>query len=136
MTTYAVTGATGKLGRLVLDELLAKTEPGNIVALARNPGALADYAEKGVHVREADYDDPASLEDALRDVEQICARENVLESGQIAEVIPSRIDTEKRDADAARRHRRTQLGKCFVVPSQGMKENRGAAPLGANRFDH
>ena len=25
MTTYAVTGATGKLGRLVLDELLSKT---------------------------------------------------------------------------------------------------------------
>jgi NAD(P)H dehydrogenase (quinone) len=71
MTTYAVTGATGKLGRLVLDELLQNTEPGNVVALARNAGALADYAEKGVHVREADYDDPASLEDALRDVDRV-----------------------------------------------------------------
>ena len=28
MTTYAVTGATGKLGRLVLDEMLQKVAPG------------------------------------------------------------------------------------------------------------
>lgn len=71
MTTYAVTGATGKLGRLVLDELLAKTGPGNIVALARNPGALADYAEKGVHVRAADYDDPDTLRGALEGVDRV-----------------------------------------------------------------
>ena len=71
MTTYAVTGATGKLGRLVLDELLRKTEPGNVVALARNPGALADYAEKGVHVREADYDSPQSLSGALEGVDRL-----------------------------------------------------------------
>ena len=71
MTTYAVTGATGKLGRLVLDELLTKTEPGSIVALARNPGALADYAEKGVQVREADYDDADSLRVAFAGVDRV-----------------------------------------------------------------
>lgn len=71
MTTYAVTGATGKLGRLVLDELLKQTEARNIVALARDPGALADYAEKGVHVREADYDNPESLRGALDGVDRV-----------------------------------------------------------------
>ena len=40
MTKYAVTGATGKLGRLVLDELLQQANPGDIVALARDPAAL------------------------------------------------------------------------------------------------
>ncbi len=71
MTTYAVTGATGQLGRLVLDELLQQADPADIVALARDPGALAAYAEKGVQVRQADYDDPASLDAALRGVDRV-----------------------------------------------------------------
>ena len=71
MTKYAVTGATGKLGRLVLDELLAKTDPANVVALARDPSALSDYAQKGIDVRQADYDDPASLDAALAGVDRV-----------------------------------------------------------------
>ena len=46
MTKYAVTGATGKLGRLVLDELLQQANPSDIVALARDPAALSEYAQK------------------------------------------------------------------------------------------
>ncbi len=71
MTTYAVTGATGKLGRLVLDELLQKAEAGDIVALARDPSALSDYAAKGVQVRRADYDDADSLKAALEGVDRM-----------------------------------------------------------------
>jgi NAD(P)H dehydrogenase (quinone) len=71
MTTYAVTGATGKLGRLVLDELLQKADPGDIVALARDPSALSDYAAKGVQVRRADYDDADSLKAALQGVDRV-----------------------------------------------------------------
>ena len=71
MTKYAVTGATGKLGRLVLDELLQQANPHDIVALARDPAALADYAQKGIDVRKADYDDPASLEAALKGVDRV-----------------------------------------------------------------
>src|SRR5688500_6838007 len=71
MTKYAVTGATGKLGRLVLDELLQQANPADIVALARDPAALSDYAMKGVDVRRADYDDPASLQAALAGVDRV-----------------------------------------------------------------
>ena len=71
MTTYAVTGATGKLGRLVLDELLQKADAGDIVALARDPAALGDYAAKGVQVRRADYDDAESLNAALQGVDRV-----------------------------------------------------------------
>jgi NAD(P)H dehydrogenase (quinone) len=71
MTKYAVTGATGKLGRLVLDELLQRANPADIVALARDPSALADYAQKGIDVRRADYDDPASLDAALKGVDRV-----------------------------------------------------------------
>jgi NAD(P)H dehydrogenase (quinone) len=71
MTTYAVTGATGKLGRLVLDELLRKTDAKNVVALARDPSALRDYPAKGVEVRKADYDDPDSLKQAFQGVDRV-----------------------------------------------------------------
>lgn len=71
MTKYAVTGATGKLGRLVLDELLLKANPADIVALARDPAALAAYAQKGIDVRRADYDDPASIDAALKGVNRV-----------------------------------------------------------------
>src|SRR4029079_17891679 len=71
MTKYAVTGATGKLGRLVLDELLQKTDAANIVALARDPTTLQAYDQLGVDVRKADYDDPASVEAALQGVDRV-----------------------------------------------------------------
>jgi NAD(P)H dehydrogenase (quinone) len=71
MTTYAVTGASGKLGRLVLDELLRQTDAANVVALARDPATLQEYDQRGVQVRQADYDDPASLKAALRGVDRL-----------------------------------------------------------------
>jgi len=67
MTTYAVTGVTGHLGRLVVQELLARGVPAtDVVALARTPEKAADL---GVAVRRADYSDPATLPDALAGVD-------------------------------------------------------------------
>lgn len=57
----AITGATGQLGRLVIDALL-KTVPANqIVAAVRSPEKAADLAALGVQVRKGDYTDAASL---------------------------------------------------------------------------
>ena len=55
--TIAVTGATGHLGRLVVDGLKAKTGEA-IVALVRSPTKAEGL---GVAVREADYAKPATL---------------------------------------------------------------------------
>jgi NAD(P)H dehydrogenase (quinone) len=65
--TLLITGASGQLGRIVLDELLAsgKVAAGNIVATTRDVAKLADYAAKGVSVRKADFDDAASLDSAF-----------------------------------------------------------------------
>ena len=60
-----VTGATGQLGRLVIDELLKKMPAGAIVAAVRDPAKAADLAAKGVTVRHADYSKPDTLTDAL-----------------------------------------------------------------------
>ena len=65
--TLLVTGASGQLGRLVLDALLAsgKVAPANIIAATRDTAKLDAYAKKGVTVRAADFDDPASLDAAF-----------------------------------------------------------------------
>ncbi|MGD9510736.1 MAG: SDR family oxidoreductase [Geminicoccaceae bacterium] len=66
--TIAVTGATGQLGRMIVQELKQKVAPGKIVALARTPGKATDL---GVDVREADYEKPETLDRALRGVETL-----------------------------------------------------------------
>lgn len=72
MTTYAVTGASGQLGHLIVDHLLARDVPaGDIVAIARTESKAADLAERGVTVRHGDYDDDASLEAALAGVDRV-----------------------------------------------------------------
>ena len=87
MTKYAVTGATGKLGRIVLDELLQKTDPANVVALARDPTTLQKYDQLGVQVRPADYDDPASLDAALQGVDRVLMISGILPAALIAVVL-------------------------------------------------
>ncbi len=59
------TGASGQLGRRVL-ELLLEQPAGPIIATTRRPEALAAFAARGVDVRRADFDDPASLGPAFR----------------------------------------------------------------------
>ncbi|MEV0893921.1 SDR family oxidoreductase [Promicromonospora sp. NPDC050262] len=72
MTTYAVTGATGHLGRLVVEELLSRGVPAaDVVAIARTPEKAADLAERGVQVREGDYDRPETLPGALAGVQRL-----------------------------------------------------------------
>jgi NAD(P)H dehydrogenase (quinone) len=61
----AITGATDQLGRLVVEQLLDKVPANDIVAAVRNPDKAADLAARGVEVRVADYDDPATLDAAF-----------------------------------------------------------------------
>jgi NAD(P)H dehydrogenase (quinone) len=64
-TPIAVTGASGALGRLVLDQLLTQVAGDQVIAITRDPQRLTGL---GVQVRHGDYDDPASLRTALRHV--------------------------------------------------------------------
>lgn len=69
--TIAITGATGHLGRLVIDELLTRTDADQIVALARDTSKAADIASRGVEVRAFDYDRPEGLAPALEGVDRL-----------------------------------------------------------------
>ncbi len=70
--SFAVTGATGHLGRLAVDALLRRGVPaGNIFALVRDPEKAKDLADLGVGIREADYDRPDTLGPALDGIERL-----------------------------------------------------------------
>ncbi len=97
--TIAITGATGQLGRLVVDALLARgVEAADIVAVGRNPERLADLSDLGVDTRAADYGDPASLTAAFDGVDKallisssevgnrVAGHLNVLAAAKAAEV--------------------------------------------------
>jgi len=66
MTTI-VTGASGRLGRMVTDELLEHLHPAELILTTRNPSALARLAARGTHVRYADFDQPETLAKAFED---------------------------------------------------------------------
>ncbi len=67
----AITGASGQLGRLVIEELLKSIPAKQLVAAVRNVGKVADFAEKGVQVRQIDYNQPESLVAAFQGVEKV-----------------------------------------------------------------
>lgn len=60
-----VTGATGKLGGLVLDGLLRVFPSDQLVAVVRSPAKAGRFAARGVQVRRADYSAPETLAPAL-----------------------------------------------------------------------
>ncbi|MCL1073490.1 SDR family oxidoreductase [Shewanella dokdonensis] len=67
----AVTGATGQLGRLVIEALLKKVPAQQIVAAVRNPDKAKDLAAKGIQVRLADYNHPNTLVSAFANVDKL-----------------------------------------------------------------
>lgn len=67
----AITGATGQLGRLVIEQLL-KTVPANqIVVIVRNPAKAEALSQQGIVVHQGDYTDQAALTTALKGVEKL-----------------------------------------------------------------
>jgi NAD(P)H dehydrogenase (quinone) len=68
---FAVTGATGALGRLTIAALLDLVPAAQIVAVVRDVEKARDLSDIGVIVRSADYNVPASLETAFAGVSRL-----------------------------------------------------------------
>lgn len=90
-----ITGATGNLGQHVIASLLASVPAANIIAAVRNPAKAADLAAKGVQVRQADYNDGASLDAAFKGATKILLISSS-EVGQRAQQHQNVIDAAKR----------------------------------------
>jgi NAD(P)H dehydrogenase (quinone) len=66
MSQYAVTGATGHLGRLIIGDLIDAGVPAaDITAIVRDAGKATDLAGRGVQIQVADYTQPGTLATAL-----------------------------------------------------------------------
>ena len=59
-----VAGAGGRLGQLVIEQLLAAGVI-DIIATTRSPRKLASFADRNIEVRAGDFNDPHSLEEAF-----------------------------------------------------------------------
>src|SRR3954464_14141415 len=92
--TIAITGATGQLGRLVVEAAKARASASELVALVRSPDKAADL---GVATREADYDRPDTLNRALEGIETLL----LISAPQVG----ARVSQHQNVIDAARRAR-------------------------------
>jgi NAD(P)H dehydrogenase (quinone) len=118
MTIYAVTAASGQLGRLVIEELLRKLDAREIVAIVRDPSKLSDLAGTGIAVRQGDYDDPESLRSALSSVDRL-----LLISGS---AVGERVRQHGNVIDAAR-----EAEVQYVAYTSILKGDRSQLPLAA-----
>lgn len=88
-----VTGASGKLGTLVLQSL-QKNKNLNIIATTRSPEKLDSFAKSGIEVRAADFNDPKNLVEAFRGADRLLLIST--------DSIGSRIDQHKNAITAAK----------------------------------
>ncbi|GAA1729908.1 NmrA family NAD(P)-binding protein [Microbacterium paludicola] len=122
--SIAVTGASGRLGSFVIDALVERgVSPTDIVAITRTPEGVR-FRDRAVTVRQADYDDPESLDLAFRGVERLLLvagteigrrlrqHRNVIAAAKRAwvgcMVYTSMLGAETEDLAIAREHRETE----------------------------
>lgn len=90
-----VTGANGKLGRGVVEQLLRRVPAERVGVSVREPERAAELAARGVRVRRGDYGDPASLVEAFAGAERV-----LLISTDV--VGPERVRLHRNAVDAAK----------------------------------
>lgn len=66
-----VTGATGRLGRAGVDQLLRRVAPTELAVSVRDPEQARDLADRGVRVRHGDFTEPSTLTDAFEGATQV-----------------------------------------------------------------
>ena len=67
----AVTGASGRMGRLVAARLLDRLSASDVILISRTPSQLDDFARRGAVVRAGDFEAPETLPAAFKGVETL-----------------------------------------------------------------
>lgn len=84
MSVMAITGASGQLGRLVIENLLTRHPADHLVAVVRDPAKVADLQARGVQVRVADYNHAEALVAALQGVDKLL----LISSSEVGQRVP------------------------------------------------
>ncbi len=81
--TLLVTGASGHLGRRVVD-LLIESHSGRVIAASRIPAKIADLTLHGAEVKPLNFDNPVSLDAAFTGVRRLLliSTDEILEPGR------------------------------------------------------
>ena len=66
-----VTGATGKLGRLIVEELASRVPLSEIGISVRDKEKAAGFQKRGIRVRQGDFTDPTTLPNAFEGAAQL-----------------------------------------------------------------
>ena len=66
-----VTGATGQLGRMIVERLVAHLPANQVGASVRDLEKAAELKALGVRVRQGSFDNPESLRHAFEGAEQV-----------------------------------------------------------------
>jgi len=83
---FLITGATGHLGRLVVEQLLAAGVPaGDIIATGRATDKIKDLADQGVQVRAVELSDPAAVRAAVAEADRVLLVSGMDLGGRVAQ---------------------------------------------------
>jgi NAD(P)H dehydrogenase (quinone) len=81
-----ITGATGQLGRLVVEQLLAAGVPaGDVIATGRATDKIKDLADRGVQVRAVDFGDAAAVREAVTGADRVLLVSAMEPGGRVAQ---------------------------------------------------
>jgi NAD(P)H dehydrogenase (quinone) len=94
MSTILVTGATGNLGTIVVEQLLQHLPANQISVLVRDETKAAALKEKGVNLKFGNYQNTASLVEAMKGIDKVL----LISSSEFE----GRIGQHKNAVDAAR----------------------------------
>ena len=90
-----VTGATGKVGHAVVEQLLERVSPEQIGVSVRDSDKAEDLAERGVRVRQGSFDEPASLAHSFEGATRVLVV-------SVNSIGPSRVALHRTAIEAAR----------------------------------
>src|SRR3546814_19557114 len=115
-----ITGATGQLGRLVVEKLKQRLSPQDLVGMVRSPEKAIDL---GIETRAFDYNRQETLTDSLRGSDQLllisanevgkrqAKHENVIKAAKEAGVKRLYSTSEPHAATHTRNHAADHLGE-------------------------
>lgn len=136
-----VTGATGKLGSKVMDFLMKEVPTDQLAVSVRNPAKAENLKNRGVEVRQGDFEQPETLSTAFKNIDKILIisttgdnetrireHQNAVQAAAEAEVnfiaYTSLADAENSSLFLAPVHRKTEKAiKATGIPYSFLRNN-------------